>query len=360
MVADAPLGGCVDAADRRVVARRREAGPAHVVVRGAVGCLRDPVGERLDGKGGVVAGDTWRVVPPAVSAGLPASDRRGVRRAPPGPGRRSASTRCCEATRAPCWHVTSTRGRGCSTRSRTWTPATRTGCPPRWNAPRSGNGGHVWIFFDGPVAAADARSLGAALLRQAMSTRAELDLTSYDRFFPSQDYLPKAGFGNLIALPLQGECAVRGNTLFLDPTTLDPWPDQWAFLSSVARLSRDAVAELAAIPPPGRCRTGPQPRGAGPSRRAASSAGDPGPTRGDVLDRAGRYASRGHGGTEASRVDRQPRVLREAADAVLDVEHTAVHLLLRRGPRMAAPSPRAHRAGHRSSRRSRKPVRPHR
>jgi superfamily II DNA or RNA helicase len=120
------------------------------------------------------------------------------------------------------------------------------GVPAALERSRSGNGGHVWIFFDGPVAAADARSLGAALLRQAMSTRAELDLTSYDRFFPSQDYLPKAGFGNLIAVPLQGQSATRGNTLFLDPTTLEPWPDQWAFLSSVARLSRDAVAELAA------------------------------------------------------------------------------------------------------------------
>jgi hypothetical protein len=80
----------------------------------------------------------------------------------------------------------------------------------------------IGVFFLGPVAAADARSLGAALLRQAMSTRAELDLASYDRFFPSQHYLPKAGFGNLIALPLQGQSATRGNTLFPDPPTLEP------------------------------------------------------------------------------------------------------------------------------------------
>jgi hypothetical protein len=69
------------------------------------------------------------------------------------------------------------------------------GVPAALERSRSGNGGHVWVFFDGPVAAADARSLGAALLRQAMSTRAELDLTSYDRFFPSQDYLPRPGSG---------------------------------------------------------------------------------------------------------------------------------------------------------------------
>lgn len=110
---------------------------------------------------------------------------------------------------------------------------------------RSGNGAHVWIFFDGPVAASAARAMGAALLRQAMTARAELDLSSYDRFFPSQDYMPKAGFGNLIALPLHGGSAAAGTTLFLDPKTMDPWPDQWAFLSSVARMKPDAVESLA-------------------------------------------------------------------------------------------------------------------
>jgi hypothetical protein len=51
-----------------------------------------------------------------------------------------------------------------------------------------------------------ARRLGAGLLREAMTARAELDLASYDRFFPAQDFLPKGSFGNLIALPLQGAC----------------------------------------------------------------------------------------------------------------------------------------------------------
>jgi hypothetical protein len=110
---------------------------------------------------------------------------------------------------------------------------------------RSGSGAHVWVFFDGLVAASGARAMGAALLRQAMTARAELDLSSYDRFFPSQDFLPKAGFGNLIALPLHGECVQRGTTVFLDPTTLEPWPDQWAFMSSVAKMAPDAVTALA-------------------------------------------------------------------------------------------------------------------
>ncbi len=87
--------------------------------------------------------------------------------------------------------------------------------------------------------------MGAALLRQAMTARAELDLSSYDRFFPSQDFLPKAGFGNLIALPLHGGCVAQGTTVFLDPTTMEPWSDQWAFLSSIARMAPDAVEALA-------------------------------------------------------------------------------------------------------------------
>ncbi|MEA2010165.1 MAG: DEAD/DEAH box helicase family protein [Actinomycetota bacterium] len=110
---------------------------------------------------------------------------------------------------------------------------------------RSGNGAHVWVFFDGPVPATAARSLGTSLLRRAMTERAELDLSSYDRFFPSQDFMPKGSFGNLIALPLHGERLPSGATAFLDPTTMEPWPDQWAFLSSVARLAPDAAVALA-------------------------------------------------------------------------------------------------------------------
>jgi superfamily II DNA or RNA helicase len=119
------------------------------------------------------------------------------------------------------------------------------GVPAVLERSRSGNGAHVWVFFDGHVPASRARAVGAALLRQAMRARAELDLSSYDRFFPSQDFLPKAGFGNLIALPLQGDCVPRGTTVFLDPTTMKPWPDQWALLSSVARMAPAAVAALA-------------------------------------------------------------------------------------------------------------------
>jgi hypothetical protein len=107
------------------------------------------------------------------------------------------------------------------------------GIPAALERSRSGDGGHVWVFFAGPVPAASARRIGVHLLREAMTVRAELDLASYDRLFPTQDFMPKGSFGNLIALPLQGECRKRGTTVFLDPTTLEPYEDQWSFLASI-------------------------------------------------------------------------------------------------------------------------------
>jgi hypothetical protein len=109
---------------------------------------------------------------------------------------------------------------------------------------RSGDGGHVWIFFTAPVAASSARRLGALLLREAMARRAELDLASYDRLFPNQDFRPQKGFGNLIALPLQGRCRAAGTSVFLDPETMEPWPDQWGFLNSLERVSREQLEHL--------------------------------------------------------------------------------------------------------------------
>ncbi|MDD9993554.1 MAG: DEAD/DEAH box helicase family protein [Rhodospirillales bacterium] len=101
---------------------------------------------------------------------------------------------------------------------------------------RSGNGGHVWIFFAEAVPAALARRLGSHLLTEAMETNPDIGFKSYDRFFPSQDTLPDGGFGNLIAMPLQGAPRESGNSLFLDDE-FEPRADQWAFLASVGRLS---------------------------------------------------------------------------------------------------------------------------
>ncbi len=56
---------------------------------------------------------------------------------------------------------------------------------------RSGNGGHVWIFFSEPVPAVMARKMGTFLLTETMRRRPEMGLDSYDRLFPSQDTLPR-------------------------------------------------------------------------------------------------------------------------------------------------------------------------
>lgn len=100
---------------------------------------------------------------------------------------------------------------------------------------RSGNGGHVWLFFNEPVSAVSARKLGSGLLSRTMEHHATLKLKSYDRLFPNQDTLPKGGFGNLIALPLQGKARRAGNSVFID-SQFKPWPDQWAFLSGVEKI----------------------------------------------------------------------------------------------------------------------------
>ena len=108
---------------------------------------------------------------------------------------------------------------------------------------RSGNGAHLWMFFDRPVLAEDARKLGCALLTRTMERRHEIGLDSYDRLFPSQDTLPKGGFGNLIALPLQKQPRERGNSVFLDDD-FNPHADQWAFLSSVGKIGRAQIEDL--------------------------------------------------------------------------------------------------------------------
>ena len=109
---------------------------------------------------------------------------------------------------------------------------------------RSGNGGHVWIFFSEPVPAMAARQMGSALITETMEKRPEIGFTSYDRFFPNQDTMPSGGFGNLIALPLQRKARELGNSVFVDDD-LRSYNDQWAYLSSVPRLSADMVFRIA-------------------------------------------------------------------------------------------------------------------
>ena len=108
---------------------------------------------------------------------------------------------------------------------------------------RSGRGGHIWIFFAAPLPARLARKLGAAILTRTMERRHQLGLDSYDRFFPSQDTMPKGGFGNLIALPLQHVPRGHGNSVFLD-AEFNPHSDQWLLLSGVRRMEFSEVESV--------------------------------------------------------------------------------------------------------------------
>lgn len=101
---------------------------------------------------------------------------------------------------------------------------------------RSGNGAHAWIFFSTAVPARDARRLGTAIISHTCSRTRQLSLTSYDRLFPNQDTMPKGGFGNLIALPLQKKPRDAGHSVFVDDN-LRVYPDQWAFLASAEPMS---------------------------------------------------------------------------------------------------------------------------
>lgn len=119
----------------------------------------------------------------------------------------------------------------------------RLGFPAYLERSRSGHGGHIWLFFQEAVSAGLARKLGAHILTETMERRPDIGLDSYDRFFPNQDTLPKGGFGNLIALPLQKEARECGNTVFLDEQ-FNPYPDQWAFLSTIRKIGRQEVEEI--------------------------------------------------------------------------------------------------------------------
>lgn len=108
---------------------------------------------------------------------------------------------------------------------------------------RSGNGGHIWIFFKEPVRAGIARKLGTFLLSETMEAYPGLGLDSYDRLFPCQDTLPKGGFGNLIALPFQKKPREKGNSVFID-SNFEPYPDQWAFLASIYKMTLKEVESI--------------------------------------------------------------------------------------------------------------------
>ncbi len=118
------------------------------------------------------------------------------------------------------------------------------GVPVALEISRSGKGAHAWIFFAGSVSARDARRLGTAIISHTCARTRQLKLASYDRLFPNQDAMPKGGFGNLIALPLQKHPRENGCSVFVD-AELRPYRDQWAFLAAVMPMPKSLTLTLA-------------------------------------------------------------------------------------------------------------------
>lgn len=117
------------------------------------------------------------------------------------------------------------------------------GIPAYIERSRSGNGAHVWILFDEHIKAHTARRLGNAILTEAMEREGRMSFKSYDRFFPNQDFMPMGGFGNLVALPLQGRARKDGNSVFVDEDFI-PLTDQWEYLQRMTKMTAAEVEKL--------------------------------------------------------------------------------------------------------------------
>lgn len=128
--------------------------------------------------------------------------------------------------------------------SRTFIHAcTKQNIPAYLERSRSGKGGHVWIFFDRPYPAIRSRKIFIHLLQETGVFSVFDKNSSFDRLFPNQDFHSGKGLGNLIALPLYRPTLEEGNSCFVNEQ-LQPYQDQWAFLSTVQRSS---VSHLDAI-----------------------------------------------------------------------------------------------------------------
>lgn len=117
------------------------------------------------------------------------------------------------------------------------------GIPAYIERSRSGNGAHVWILFNETVKARTARGLGNAILTEAMEREGRMSFKSYDRFFPNQDFMPAGGFGNLVALPLQGRARKDGNSVFVNDDFV-PFRNQWEYLQDMKKMSAEEVERL--------------------------------------------------------------------------------------------------------------------
>jgi superfamily II DNA or RNA helicase len=118
------------------------------------------------------------------------------------------------------------------------------GIPPSFEISKSGNGIHIWFFFSQNIRARDARILGDLIITKAMNHSDGIDMKSFDRLFPNQDYVPYDGLGNLIALPLHYGSRNEGKTVFVNIDTLQPYSDQWHYLSGISKISPSQLDSL--------------------------------------------------------------------------------------------------------------------
>ena len=109
---------------------------------------------------------------------------------------------------------------------------------------KSGNGIHMWFFFDTLVMASSARKLGDILITKAMDIGNSIDMSSYDRMFPNQDFVAPDALGNLVALPLQYTSRTENKTVFIDIDTMQPFPDQWDVLKNVSKITSAKLSNL--------------------------------------------------------------------------------------------------------------------
>ena len=109
---------------------------------------------------------------------------------------------------------------------------------------RSGNGGHLWVFFESAFPAKQSRKIMFELLRHSNIISHFEKEPSFDRLFPNQDFHSGKGMGNLIALPFQGNSLKQGNSCFINPETFEAVENQWGFLESVKKISIDKLKNL--------------------------------------------------------------------------------------------------------------------
>jgi hypothetical protein len=109
---------------------------------------------------------------------------------------------------------------------------------------RSGNGGHLWIFFEQPYPAIKSRTIIKHLLNKAGISLKSANASSFDRIFPNQDFHTGKGLGNLIALPLQKAAMEEGNSCFINPLTLEAYSDQWDYLATIKKVTVGTLEEI--------------------------------------------------------------------------------------------------------------------